>query len=33
MTAVHGLSAGRFVGQAVPRKEDPRLLTGRGSAR
>ena len=24
-------SAGRFVGQAVNRKEDPRLLTGRGS--
>lgn len=23
-------AAGRFVGQAVPRKEDPRLLTGRG---
>ena len=23
-------TAGRFVGQSVPRKEDPRLLTGRG---
>jgi carbon-monoxide dehydrogenase large subunit len=30
MTAVHTPAAGRFVGQAVPRKEDPRLLTGRG---
>ena len=30
MTAVHAATGGRFVGQAVPRKEDPRLLTGRG---
>jgi len=30
MTAVTHATAGRFVGQAVPRKEDPRLLTGRG---
>jgi len=30
VTAVHAPAAGRFVGQAVPRKEDPRLLTGRG---
>jgi carbon-monoxide dehydrogenase large subunit len=30
VTAVHAPTAGRFVGQAVPRKEDPRLLTGRG---
>ena len=25
-----GVSAGRFIGQAILRKEDPRLLTGRG---
>jgi carbon-monoxide dehydrogenase large subunit len=30
VTALHTPAAGRFVGQAVPRKEDPRLLTGRG---
>ncbi len=30
MTAVEVRTAGRFVGQAVPRTEDPRLLTGRG---
>ncbi|MDQ1432345.1 MAG: aerobic carbon-monoxide dehydrogenase large subunit, partial [Actinomycetota bacterium] len=29
-TTTTGASAGRFVGQAVLRKEDPRLLTGRG---
>ena len=27
---VHTAAGGRFVGQAVPRREDPRLLTGRG---
>ncbi len=26
----HGIGAGRYVGQAVQRKEDPRLLTGHG---
>ena len=26
----HGVAAGRYVGQAVQRKEDPRLLTGHG---
>jgi carbon-monoxide dehydrogenase large subunit len=32
VTATHASeSAGRFVGQAVNRKEDPRLLTGRGT--
>ena len=31
MTATeHPHTAGRFVGQKVPRKEDPRLLTGHG---
>jgi aerobic carbon-monoxide dehydrogenase large subunit len=30
VTAVRAATAGRFVGHAVPRKEDPRLLTGRG---
>ena len=30
MTPIAHASAGRFVGQAVLRKEDPRLLTGRG---
>ncbi|HVM66681.1 MAG TPA: xanthine dehydrogenase family protein molybdopterin-binding subunit, partial [Acidimicrobiales bacterium] len=30
MSTVHAPTAGRFVGQSVPRKEDPRLLTGRG---
>jgi len=27
---VHGIGAARYIGQRVPRKEDPRLLTGRG---
>jgi carbon-monoxide dehydrogenase large subunit len=26
----HGIGAARYIGQRVPRKEDPRLLTGRG---
>ncbi len=30
-TTTAGTTAGRFVGQAVQRREDPRLLTGRGS--
>jgi carbon-monoxide dehydrogenase large subunit len=27
---IHGIGAARYIGQRVPRKEDPRLLTGRG---
>src|SRR3954453_12645277 len=30
MTALDASKAGRFVGQSVRRREDPRLLTGRG---
>jgi carbon-monoxide dehydrogenase large subunit len=30
MTATHAPPAGRYVGQSVSRKEDPRLLTGHG---
>jgi carbon-monoxide dehydrogenase large subunit len=31
VTGRASVAAGRFVGQSVPRKEDPRLLTGRGT--
>jgi carbon-monoxide dehydrogenase large subunit len=30
MSVAHATPAARYVGQTVPRKEDPRLLTGRG---
>jgi len=30
MNAPSGIGAARYIGQRVPRKEDPRLLTGRG---
>ena len=30
MNAPGGIGAARYTGQRVPRKEDPRLLTGRG---
>src|SRR5690348_444580 len=30
MTATSGVSAARFVGQRIKRREDPRLVTGRG---
>ena len=29
-TKAAGITAGRYIGQRTPRKEDPRLLTGRG---
>ncbi|HKY90524.1 MAG TPA: xanthine dehydrogenase family protein molybdopterin-binding subunit [Nevskiaceae bacterium] len=31
MTDAHAIGAGRYIGQRVPRKEDARLLTGRGT--